>query len=1659
MTIKEKLAQQREFINPKKFQKKNNELKAKMLEDRYQKEKADRLTNSTGLPQALERLDNATVTLKKREFFKDPSNHSSYEKYLEKKPQNPVSKKEFEIYEPLKNKNIRNNLMPITLKNGTLLDRTVSTTQQQLKPEIEMRKRYDEYAKKASENQDVTVLDYDKFRQKTKIEDRKKEEIKKAYAPMTSKMIKSLPIYSKNNRDTYKSGNYSQNMFKTSDKLKSVYSFDNKELLSKGITTLLNKKSFTSGEKSMAQQLINEVGKLEKADRQKRLDYENKVLEERYKNGENMYAELPQEYDEKLINLKERANLLKRRISSGEAFRDGVYNSLSFGQYDKFEDEIAKSDTDIMKKYQNELSDYNELKNSPMYTNRSKTIASEHPIAKTAGEFTGEGIKYAVGSKVLEGLPIVQKFGKALQGTKMGQNLFRTTKGIVNAEKYSNILADQMLETFINSPRIIAEGIQNGKSAGDITKEVLKEQAGNLLLSGAFETLGAGWKYLKGKGLSDDEISVALKNINDEKVRIANERAQKRLEKQKNKSPRDYVMEKAGVSDNIQTNNLNVPQQNVINNDIQQQVIDNTESINRRYAYQDYTNNHALDNIDNTKAFINNADSLNDMETLNKVIKDLDDTKAQWADNDNIQQIRNTAEKKYDELVELSAKNSDEMYNDSLNEVKKDYSKDFDTDVDNGSAFENKGINVDLIKSELAPDEDEYLKAFLASQNDKGVSPNFKDIYRNIEIASKGDPKIKAIWDKILLNPLNNATEAYFKGQDIGIKQLNYMNRILGIKEGTNAAKAVSWIIEGKKQVKLKKPKIIYEEVIENGVKKSKPYKQYIEFVPYGVEDLKRDFNYLVTSNNKLMYDNIIEASETVRKMHDDYWELQNISRKKIYPNGKEYYQKKADSLNAKAKEAADYANIYKNNIASTQERIIKNKELLNSKKRKGTQAYAKLEKSIEADEKRISKLQKSVDKYTTSYQRYNSQCVELQKQLENGELMRNKRLNYRKDYIPHMWETGNNFAGLKNIVETDINIDPKLVGVSGATAPKSKFTGHFQKRKGAKGYDDDIMHILPKYFEAAEYAINIDPIIARARAVNEYIRQNTNGNFNNTIQFIHKWANDLAGKTKDGDRQIRDNIFSESFRKFENVLTFVANRTKAGSVMGNISSSVTQIANAPNVAAVIGNPIDMTKGFKRYWGLLLDDKTQKEIIEKSVFLKQRFYDKNRRHLEGKFKPKNIAISMLEVGDEIVAKVGWFGAYEQAIRKGIEDPIRYADDLIRKAVGGRGIGEIPLILQNKWTKMLAPFQTEVLNTSHLLSEKNKEVLKSLIHPKETIKNPKALGKALNSLMYIYGVGYVTNEIIEKFTGNRPVVDPINATFEVVQNLKELWGKEYKNKGDKIEDFISAIISPYINESLKATPFANYIYSFVPEETRNKWLGSNDPTRYGVGPIGLTKIFKAGTPSGALDLATSTLLPWGGNQVRKTIQGVGDYLQGASYTENSNLNILFDMLEGQTFKEAANKNIRFPIEQTPSNLASAALFGRWATKEGRQYINEGRKPLTDPQTDKFEKLKKAGFNINDIYNGYYKNREFVPNENDDEAKINQKIKNMAESMQGDINRNLISSVIIQSGNSKHDIEKAIEKMKFEIIKPAFLIQTSSEKVKRLKKILSECKKGE
>jgi len=90
-----------------------------------------------------------------------------------------------------------------------------------------------------------------------------------------------------------------------------------------------------------------------------------------------------------------------------------------------------------------------------------------------------------------------------------------------------------------------------------------------------------------------------------------------------------------------------------------------------------------------------------------------------------------------------------------------------------------------------------------------------------------------------------------------------------------------------------------------------------------------------------------------------------------------------------------------------------------------------------------------------------------------------------------------------------------------------------------------------------------------------------------------------------------------------------------------------------------------------------------------------------------------------------------------------------------------------------------------------------------------------------------------------------------------------------------------------------------------------------------------------TTSEKLSDVSKTLVPFipGGTQIKKTVQGLGAYRQGASTTTSG--------------------RVRYPIEQTPLNLAKTAVFGQYSTPEARNYFKNDGQPLSEKQSEFFK----------------------------------------------------------------------------------------------------------
>jgi len=521
-----------------------------------------------------------------------------------------------------------------------------------------------------------------------------------------------------------------------------------------------------------------------------------------------------------------------------------------------------------------------------------------------------------------------------------------------------------------------------------------------------------------------------------------------------------------------------------------------------------------------------------------------------------------------------------------------------------------------------------------------------------------------------------------------------------------------------------------------------------------------------------------------------------------------------------------------------------------------------------------------------------------------------------RKDYYRHFQEMNGDLSGLRNLFETPTGIDPKLSGISPFTEPKEKFLPFGQKRIGNKTTDDAVGGFLD-YIPHAAYAIHINPSIGKFWALADVLAESTSKskNLNNFIDYLRKYAGSLAGKTNDIDRALMD--FVPGGRKTLRVSDAVNRRVKANVILANAGSSLAQIANVPQGIASARQYA--VKGLSRTLVSVLKENVP---MGKSTFLKERYFKDMQQFDTGMLQnTKKFAIWMTGVLDEVGTKFIWNSHYEKALAKGIDDPIRYADNITRSLVAGRGIGEVPLIQQSKTMQLVAPFQLEVANLWH--------VMKDMVSKKD-----------FTGMVILFVSSYVMNRTIAEIRGSDVSFDPINAVIDAYRIAEE----EEKVSG-KITKFGGRLAGEVLSNLPLGQTIAGAIYPKegfqsiaglpIKTPTRRDFFGEGDPTRFGSGLL---------TTNALKDAQYKLLPPFGGVQIKKSIEAIKAMKEGGSFDKGGNLQFL-----------------------TPGGIGSnikSIIFGKYANKNAKEYFDRQKTASTEeasikPLYNKIEQLKQEG----------------------------------------------------------------------------------------------------
>lgn len=517
------------------------------------------------------------------------------------------------------------------------------------------------------------------------------------------------------------------------------------------------------------------------------------------------------------------------------------------------------------------------------------------------------------------------------------------------------------------------------------------------------------------------------------------------------------------------------------------------------------------------------------------------------------------------------------------------------------------------------------------------------------------------------------------------------------------------------------------------------------------------------------------------------------------------------------------------------------------------------------------------------------------------------KLIPIRKDYYRHFQEDGG-LVGLINDLLFNEKISGSLSGISNFTKPKSKWSSIKQKRTSDKTVDDAIGGFI-NYIPQISQIITLDPVIAKFRATAQFLGQITNEtkNINNFLNVFNKNINTIAGKSNFLDSPIQDIIGRDTVR----FLNALGNRVKANQIVGNATSVVAAPANIVNAMGQTS-----VKSSVAAYPLMLRDLVVGN--NKSKWLKVRYAESFNKFDVGILEnTAKFAAWFLKKGDQISAYYAWNAKYLDELNKGVrpKKAIQSADEFARQISAGRAIGEKPILQESKVLQLIAPFQLEVGN--------------AIWNLEDAFKNAPTKLKGAGVILSIFIAAHLYNKAAKEVRGAPVVMDPIQALIDAVQiaRYEEGFRKVWKPAGRLAGEFFSNI------------PFGQTIASYYPEfggdvlPPRKELFGAANPTRFGTDPL-FTKAI--------IEPLYYGVLPFGGAQVKKTIEGIQGLVNG----------------------EVRNKqgDLMFKLPATVRNILQAPTMGKYSTPEARQFFDEQEAPSLIPARNLLKKQKEKAESI-------------------------------------------------------------------------------------------------
>ena len=457
---------------------------------------------------------------------------------------------------------------------------------------------------------------------------------------------------------------------------------------------------------------------------------------------------------------------------------------------------------------------------------------------------------------------------------------------------------------------------------------------------------------------------------------------------------------------------------------------------------------------------------------------------------------------------------------------------------------------------------------------------------------------------------------------------------------------------------------------------------------------------------------------------------------------------------------------------------------------------------------------------------------------------------------------------------------------------------------------------------------------------------------------WLTQYTNVLAGKRTDLDRKLEEIIP----QKIYNFMRKAQQRVGANMVAANIGSAVTNFIPLTQAWAQTST-VNMMKGM---WYTLANYVQADGLDQQSVFINNRsgYHGLSQSSMD---KASEIAGWVMEKIDGFTTGSIVRARVIENMQRGMsqQSALEEADQFASGIMADRSKGATPLMytVRSPIVKMFTQFQLEVNNELSWIFKD--------MRPQERKKGVLALVKAL--LKFAIGA-WLYNEAAEAILGRRPALDPLDMLNDTVGDVS---GYKVPNTWQAMAEYgVNPKNWDYTTE--KKTPeevwkgFASRVVDELPntqllamtglDEAIGLDLQGNRIAVISAFPD-MEKVNKA-LLSSKEDMATKkkaqvlvdelskplsyAALPMGGGQARKSLQGIMSVVNGGKYKLNN---------EGE-------QQLQYPTYtdrpgDVPLKLAQGVLFGRTATQEAQDWIENGFKSLSVKETKAYQAITEGG----------------------------------------------------------------------------------------------------